>query len=61
MLNNIVQLGQQQYNSMLKGGGGAATQGETAEEKFNIVPIDCLISNKTMLMTAKPSKAYVEI
>ena len=49
---------------MLKGRsgvGGGSSQGEAPEEKFNIVPIDCLISNKTMLMTAKPSKAFVEI
>jgi hypothetical protein len=67
MLNNLVQMGQQQYNShLLKAGGGGSilsdlVSGSNEEQKFNIVPVDCLISNKTMIMQQKPSKTYIEI
>ena len=68
MLNNLVQMGQQQYNShLLKAGGGGSILSElvsgssSEEQKFNIVPVDCLISNKTMIMQQKPSKTYIEI
>lgn len=43
MLNNMVQLGQQQFMST------TAAQNKE-DEKFAIVPIDALVSNKTMMM-----------
>ena len=49
-------MGQQQYNShLMKNGGGSiladlAAGSGSEEQKFNIVPVECLISNKTMIM-----------
>lgn len=42
---------------MLKTASGDPTE----DQKFNIVPNDCLISNKTMTMQQKPCKAYIEL
>ena len=52
MLNNMVQLGQQQYTK-------SHTEGH--DQRFNIVPLDCLVSNKTMTLQQKPCKAYIEL
>jgi hypothetical protein len=38
---------------MKAGGGGLLSDlasGSQEEQKFNIIPVDCLISNKTMIM-----------
>lgn len=42
--------------------GGSGVGGDHLDEqKFNIVPVDCLVSNKTMTMQQKPCKAYIEL
>ncbi len=40
---------------------GGAGGDHLDEQKFNIVPVDCLVSNKTMTMQQKPCKAYIEL
>ena len=40
---------------------GGAGDDHLDEQKFNIVPVDCLVSNKTMTMQQKPCKAYIEL
>ena len=68
LLNNLVQMGQQQYNNshMLNKPSGTLPSSNAGgdhmdEQKFNIVPVDCLVSNKTMTMQQKPCKAYIEL
>jgi len=59
LLNNLVQMGQQQYNNShmlnkpsgaLISASGTSTADQLDEQKFNIVSVDCLVSNKTMTM-----------
>ena len=35
--------------------------GALEEMKFNLNPVECMISNKTSTQTHKPSKSYIEI
>ena len=63
LLNNLVQMGQAQYNNahLMMGGKANSSSEQNEDQKFNIVPVDCLVSNKTMTMQQKPCKAYIEL